>query len=180
MGALRGNARHAARLAGSAWRRAVLLGLVWWALVEGEPRSFVSGLPVVAAALAVSLWLMPVRRPRPTLAGVVAFLPYFLQKSFLGGLDVALRAFRPTPPLRPGFADHPLRLVDEGPVILFVNLISLLPGTLSARLDPPSLRVHVLDTSLPIAAELALLEEKIAHLYGLSLGAAGEAAEVVG
>jgi multicomponent Na+:H+ antiporter subunit E len=62
-----------------------------------------------------------------------------------------------------------VRLASESAVVLFVNVISLMPGTLSTRLEGGIVRVHALDRGLPIARQLARLEQRIAAIYGQRL-----------
>ena len=52
------------------------------------------------------------------------------------------------------------------------NTVTLLPGTLSADLRGQILVVHVLDARGPAAERLALLERRVADLFGLDHGAA--------
>lgn len=47
--------------------------------------------------------------------------------------------------------------------------MSLLPGTLSVELDEEHLRVHVLDQTGAFASELAMIEVRVARLFGLNL-----------
>lgn len=50
---------------------------------------------------------------------------------------------------------------------LFAVAITLLPGTLTARIEDDMLTVHALDLSDATRAELATLEAHIAELYKL-------------
>lgn len=147
-------------------RRLVLLVLVWWILVEGDPDGFAFGVPVILLALLLGHRLVPPARARPRLTGVARFLPYFLVQSVLGGWDVALRALRPRVDLDPGFVRHRLHLASEPARVLFVNLVSLLPGTLAARLEGDEVLVHVLDRRRPVARDLDALEHRVADLFG--------------
>jgi multicomponent Na+:H+ antiporter subunit E len=47
------------------------------------------------------------------------------------------------------------------------NVVSLLPGTLSAELRGDCLKVHVLDANADVFEELQSLESKIKHVFGL-------------
>lgn len=149
--------------------RAVLLGVVWWAFVEGEVGSRVlSGAAVAAVALA-SLALAPPGSGRWSPSGLLRFLPFFLSQSLRGGADVAARAFHPRLPVLPGMIEYPLRL-PEGPArIFFVVSLSLLPGTLSARLEGDTLRVHLLHRGMPARGRIEELEARVAALFALEL-----------
>src|SRR3972149_6345104 len=50
---------------------------------------------------------------------------------------------------------------------LLVNTMSLLPGTLSAGIEGNRLRLHVLDTQLPVEQELGEVETRIAAMFGV-------------
>ncbi|MDW7711911.1 MAG: Na+/H+ antiporter subunit E [Deferrisomatales bacterium] len=153
--------RYLARVAG--------YGLVWWALAGGEASSWVLGAPAVGAAAALGLRLSPPGTPPWRAGGVARFLPYFLWQSLRGGFDVAQRALAPGPPLTPGLLHLPWRL-PEGPArVLFANAVSLSPGTLSAALGADGLTVHVLDLDRSVSSHLAVLEARVAGVFGLTL-----------
>jgi multicomponent Na+:H+ antiporter subunit E len=72
-------------------------------------------------------------------------------------------------PLEPANVTYELRLPRMAPRILFLNTVSLLPGTLSSELAEDQLVVHVLDCSQPVLQDLAILEERIADIFGVVL-----------
>ncbi len=149
--------------------RAALLTAVWWTLAEGEP-SWVFGAPVILLALALSLAIAPTRRPLAS-RGTCRLRNVFSPESLRSGFDVARRALHPEMPLAPALLDYHFRL-PPGPARLFmVNVVSLLPGTLSADLSESGLVVHVLDRSLPMHDQLQVLERYVAALFGMSLPA---------
>jgi multicomponent Na+:H+ antiporter subunit E len=49
------------------------------------------------------------------------------------------------------------------------NTVSLLPGTLSAEFDEKHLRVHALDQTGAFALKLAMIEARVARVFGLNL-----------
>lgn len=149
--------------------RAVLLALTWLVFTEGTVSYWPLAVLVVAAATATSVILLPVPVRRWRLRGVLAFVPYFLVQSLLGGLDVSRRALSPSLPLTPRFLVYHLRLRSEVACVFFANVISLLPGSASTLLRDNTLHVHVLDAGLPVARALADLEEHVAALFGLEL-----------
>lgn len=149
--------------------RGVALALFWWALAGGNPSSWYVGLPVVAAALALS---MAIDARLPTVSfffGIFRFLPFFLLLSLRGGIDVARRALSLSLPLAPGCIEYAARLPGDSALVFFANCISLLPGTLSVDLSPGRVLVHTLDRHKPVARELAELERRVARLFGLSM-----------
>jgi multicomponent Na+:H+ antiporter subunit E len=162
----RGNNSIRAVLYTALWRT-LLFAALWWVLAGGAAWGF--GAPVIAAAVGVSLALQPVRRVRLRPWGMLRFAGYFLTQSPRAGLDVARRAFAPGLPLAPALLDFRLRL-PEGPArTLLVNTMSLLPGTLSAGIEGNRLRLHVLDTQLPVEQELREVEARIAAMFGVDL-----------
>ncbi|BAO83050.1 multisubunit Na+/H+ antiporter, MnhE subunit [Serpentinimonas maccroryi] len=98
-------------------------------------------------------------RALPRLLGVFAW------QSLLGALDVTRRVCTPRMPLQPGLLELPLHLPDEGQQVLLALLVSLMPGTLAARLEDGRLTLHALDTRLPIESEVRRLEALVAALY---------------
>ena len=58
-----------------------------------------------------------------------------------------------------------MTLEDPRAQRLFVNSISLLPGTLSADLHGNTVRIHALDTRADIELELSRLQDKVARVY---------------
>lgn len=158
--------RNAGALAGEALARAVALALVWYALTDGVASSWAIGAPVVLAATAASLALAPQPFPRLRLLPLLAFVPFFVVQSVRGGADVAWRALRPAMPLAPGFTTFPLATMAPAERIAFALIVSLLPGTLSARLEADELRVHVLDARMPIEESLARLSARLGPVFG--------------
>lgn len=78
----------------------------------------------------------------------------------MSGLDVARRALRPDPDLRPGFVIAPLSLPSGNARETFLAFASLLPGTLSTGIasDPQALILHGLDVRQPIVEDLVAEE----------------------
>jgi multicomponent Na+:H+ antiporter subunit E len=151
--------------------RIVLFALLWWILTEGAMSSWLVGVPVVAFAVLASGALLP--RISWSLSGIIGFIPFFLWRSLYGGVDVARRALHPRMPISPGMIDHRWRLPPGLPRVFMANTVSLLPGTLSAELDEAYLRVHVLDKTAVCASDLAVVETRVARLFGLNLPADG-------
>ena len=144
--------------------RALLFSILWWTLTDGAPESWWVGIPVVACATIVSMALVP-----PTglvVREVIGFVPFFLWHSLKGGADVAWRAFHPAMPITPELVEFPIRLPPGLPQVMLINTVSLLPGTLSADLDGPVLRVHVLDGRGNFLPELKALEQRVGRMWG--------------
>jgi len=146
-------------------RRSLELAAIWLILTGGHADAWLPGLAVVVSAALASL-LLPVSRAwRWRLGGLCRFLPFFLLRSLLAGLDVARRALAPDPALRPGLHRYHWQL-PEGPArIFFLNTVSLLPGTLSVGLDREGLLIHTINADRDLDGELAKLEKMVMLLF---------------
>jgi len=144
--------------------RTLLFSLLWWALTDGTAGSWWIGVPAVACTSIVSVALVPpvglVWRE------VMGFIPFFLWYSLKGGVDVAWRAFHPRMPITPELIEYLLRLPQGLPQVMLVNIVSLLPGTLSADLDRRVLKVHVLGGMGDFLPELEALEQRVRRMWG--------------
>jgi multicomponent Na+:H+ antiporter subunit E len=155
-------------LSAFAWR-ATAAAALWWIVAEGRAEAWVFGVPLVAGAALTSLWLRGPRPWRPRAGAALGSLGWFLRRSLFAGLDVALRALKPTIALAPGFVALRTRLREPGARVLLADSLSLLPGTLCAELRGAELTVHVLDVAGPIERDVREIEERIAALLGVEL-----------
>lgn len=147
--------------------RVLLFSLLWWMLTDGDVQSWWIGVPAVSFAVIASVALLP---PVPLVwQELFRFAPFFLRRSLQGGVDVAWRAFHPGMPIAPALIDYPLRLPAGLPRVILANIVSLLPGTLSATLDGQILKVHVLDSRGDFMTELNALEQRVARMCGVLL-----------
>ena len=154
-------------IAGPLWRAlqtAALLTLLWWILAGHAGWDF--GVAAIAIATLVALAFPPAPR-RWSLLGLLRLIGYFCKESLLAGTQVARLAFKIRPALQPVLRDHHLRLPVGPARTLFVMMISLVPGTLSADLDGDVVRVHVLSAELD--SDLEPLEELVAGLFVIPL-----------
>ncbi len=69
----------------------------------------------------------------------------------------------------PAVIDYPLRLPPVLPQVFLANIVSLLPGTLSATLDGQALKLHVLDSRGDSMTELKALKQRVARMCGALL-----------
>ncbi|MET0081306.1 MAG: Na+/H+ antiporter subunit E [Candidatus Thiodiazotropha lotti] len=146
-----------------------LLSLVWMLLTGEEWVSWLVGLPVVVLATWSILLLRTPAEGRFNLPGLLRFLPYFIWESVLGGIDVASRVISPKMRIAPGFLTYRIELSHPSARRLFVNSLSLLPGTLAADLDGNTLRIHALDRGIDLDGELKRLERMVSAVYGEDL-----------
>jgi multicomponent Na+:H+ antiporter subunit E len=150
--------------------RSVAGVVLWWALTEGDRSTWSYAAVLVPLAVAVSLWLAPPAAPSPGLPRrVVAALVlgvWFVGRSVAGGVDVARRVLRRRVDVDPGLVQHRLGLPPGWGRVVVADLTSLMPGTLSIRLEDDLLTVHVLDTGMPVAAQLRELERRVGAVTG--------------
>jgi len=150
--------------------RALLFVALWLVIAGSDPGSWIIGIPTVLFATWASLRLNPqttaAGRSGMRLFGILRFAPYFVFQSICGGLDVAQRVFRPTLRIYPGFQSYRPRLNDPIARVVFLDSISLLPGTLSADMRDGLIQIHALDARGDLQPELARLEAAVAMLFG--------------
>jgi multicomponent Na+:H+ antiporter subunit E len=144
--------------------RFVVFSCLWYVLAGSDNASWIIGVPAVLFATALSLMLAPSSQYRISPAGAFRFIPFFLRQSFHGGMDVMRRALSFHQLLDPGLVSYTTFLPEGTARILFINTISLLPGTLSAELHGNRIIIHTLDRGLPIWANIQGLEYHIAAL----------------
>ena len=154
----------------------LIAGLLVWAIFTGlwlvfagiaDPTSWIVGLPAIAAAT----WAFVARRrtgaqTRLSPLALLRLIPVFLIDSFRGGFDVTRRVLGLGLDVDPGLTDYRLRLRTPASRVLFIDLVSLLPGTFSADLDGDRLRVHALSLSTYSRAELERLEQRVGACFG--------------
>jgi len=146
----------------------ILCTLMWVVISRGDLTSWVVGLPSITLAVIVIDRLHARGKQGIHVGMLPGFIAWFLWNSFRGGIDVALRALKPRLSLHPGFIHYPLHIPQGHARLFLVNVVSLLPGTLSADVEGDDLVLHALDTGADIIVETAYAERRIAELFGLS------------
>ena len=147
--------------------RGAVFVFIWWAMVDAAASSWWIGVPAVVLAVITSMALLP--PVSFTWYAFVKFVPVFLIRSLLGGVDVAWRVFHPAMPIAPDLVDYPLRLPPGLARVCMVNIVNLLPGTLCTEMGTHHLQIHVLDRQNNFTAELDAIERSVALMFGISL-----------
>ena len=111
--------------------------------------------------------------PGLTALRILFFIGYFLRSSLLGGVDVTWRAMHPDLPIQPQLVQYSLLLPKGAARTLFMAVVSLLPGTVSADIDGDLLITHVINERKPIQQELDQLERVVAWMFAIPLPQAG-------
>jgi len=147
-----------------------MLSFVWLLLSGGAggAGALLTGVGVVAAATVASLRIAPPAAGRRLyLPGTARFVPYFVWHSLRGGADVALRALHPRLPLEPRLETFTMRLGAGSSRTFFVNVVSLLPGTLSVDVTGGDrLLVHVIGGGGAAEERLRTLERRVGDVFG--------------
>lgn len=146
------------------------LAVIWLIIAGLEPSSWIIGVPALLFAtwstMALTRNNLPTDRPGIRLGGLLLFMPFFVIESVRGGLDVAARVMRPRLRINPGFQSYEIRLTDPIARVVFLDSISLLPGTLSADLRDGVVKVHALDASSDLTPALLRLERLVGRMFG--------------
>jgi multicomponent Na+:H+ antiporter subunit E len=151
---------------GTVLRFGAYLGL-WIILTEFSVTNFAVGLLTAAWATWISVRLLPVSNSQFSPTALMRFAMRLPWQSLVAGADVARRALDPRMPLQPGFITYDTRLESGPGRDAFLALMSLQPGTLPVGIgDSNALLIHCLDTSQPVAANLAAEEALYAQITG--------------
>lgn len=152
----------------------IVLLAFWLLLTNGDVNSLAVGVFFIALAVTVSYRLSantvaPKDAPRIQFEQLPKFLVFFFYNSLKGGLGTAKMAFSPTLSLSPNFIHYPIeRLKTGASTQLFINLVSLLPGSVSVIREPTGILVHVLNSGANTNQELLQCELAVSQLFGLN------------
>ncbi len=144
-----------------------VFGALWWILTAGSLESWVIGVPVVLMAVYLSRSLKSTRSYRVAPWSLARFLAFFVVESVKGGIDVARRALLPGQRTSPHFLEYRSNLPNGWPLALFANTISLLPGTLTARIDADRLTLHALAGDMRPLDGVQACERHVAAVFSL-------------
>jgi multicomponent Na+:H+ antiporter subunit E len=156
--------------------RFALFSLFWGLLNRWQQNSLGLGIVFIAIASVLSLYLAPqeeeqeqrhqwLKKP----LSILSFLSYFYIQSLRGGCSIAKLALSPKLKLSPGFIKYHTNLANDSQVFTFMQVLSLLPGTVSARKDAQELTIHVLDMNTFNQAEIDDCQIRIKQLLGTSV-----------
>jgi len=164
--------------------RALALALLWVALAGWSADYALYGVISVALATGMSLALMPPRPPRPRLwvsriFGTLGLFGWFLWQSVRGGVDVALRALKPTVDVAPRVVVAPIDLPPGSARQIALILMNLMPGSMVQRLittqgesahvssqSPTRVELHTLSLELHPADQWEQLQRRAQRAVG--------------
>jgi multicomponent Na+:H+ antiporter subunit E len=140
------------------WVRFTLFTIIWILLTGWQPSSWLVGGVVIIMASSLSLYLAPqqqqTERGQINPAKIFLFFCYFFIQSLRGGWDTAKLALRPKQKFSPGVIKYQIEIVNESHIFTFMQVLSLLPGTVSAHQKGREISIHVLDLNSFNRAEI--------------------------
>lgn len=146
---------------------------LWWILAEGQTSMWRYALFAVPAATVVSLLTIPAApsngRYATRLIAAVQLLGWFLARSVSGAWDVSLRALRKPVDIDPVFIHYELRVPVGWARVALIDLMNLMPGSLSVEVIDHTVTFHVLDETMPVVEQAENLERLIMAVAGIEL-----------
>lgn len=158
-------------LGGRRWpiARFVAFFLLWLVLAGTGAKDLPVGVLAAIGAAWASQRLVPEARSLPSPVALVVFAVRFFWQSVLGGVQVARIAFDPALPLKTGFVLFRPRLAPGAARDLFSAISSMVPGTLPVGSERDGLQIHTLDSTQPVAAQMADDETRLAGVLGVNI-----------
>jgi multicomponent Na+:H+ antiporter subunit E len=142
----------------------VVLLFLWAGFHWYDPASWAVGIPTALIGGALTLFLPATTPRRLSPIGGLRFAMFAIFGILRGAVDVSVRSLIPSR-LHPGCLTWQTDLPEGRPRQLFAVAITLLPGTLTAKMEDDMLTVHALHLSDSTRDELAALQAHIAKLY---------------
>jgi multicomponent Na+:H+ antiporter subunit E len=153
----------------------LLLTGFWFLLSDGDISSLFIGVVFIPLSVYVSVKLSEITDNANStfcinITKVPKFIGFFLYQSIKGGTDTAMRVFSTDMKLQPEFIQYSIKHLPAGsPMNLFMNVVSLLPGSVSVIREPSSVLVHVLSVTSNSLEEIYACECAICELYSLDM-----------
>lgn len=151
--------------------RAVVLSGLWVLLAGTDPLGLAFGLPAALLATLASIALLPPAPGWPAPFALARLLAGVAREGILAGWDIAWRALAREPRLAPGFVTLDLETPPGAARDALRLVASLAPGALPLEAgEGASITLHVLDTGVPHAAQLAETERRFLAAWSGRLG----------
>ena len=145
--------------------RILVVSVLWVIITQAEPSAWVIGIPAILLTVYISLTLNRRSSPRISIKALPAFIYLFITESLKGGIDVARLSLSRRITAKPVFTTYQSCLKEHQSLVLFLNCISLFPGTLAVDVDDRTITMHLLDASQDPREQLVKIERAISHLY---------------
>lgn len=150
--------------------RLIFFSLLWILFTGWKPESWVIGIFFVMMASLLSLHLAPKNNSavsRFNLKYLPSFLYYFSAQSIRGGWSTARLALTPTKKTSPGFYKYQTDFVNPSDIFTFMQILSLLPGTVSTDENNGEITLHVLDIHCFDLAEVEKCYQLVCQLLNI-------------
>ena len=160
------------------WIRVILFSLFWVLLTGWQPGSWAIGAGFIFMASSLSLYLTARQRLtekwliNPT--KFLSFLYYFFVQSLRGGWDIAKLALIPKSTLSSGMISYHTDLVTGSQIFTFMQVLSLLPGTVCAKHRGCEITIHVLNLNSFNRTEIDDCQVRVSELLGTRAQLLGE------
>ena len=157
-----------ARNIGPIARRAALLFVAWIILGRTGPVDLVVGLAIAVMVAWASLALIPSSHHAVSAPGIIRFALRFVARSLIAGVDVAGRVLGPRVRVQPGISTVNCTVPPGVMRQFFSSVSSLQPGILPLGGNGASIRVHSLDITGPVEADIAAEAAAFLAMYRTS------------
>ena len=153
----------------------LLLSIFWFLLVDCDLSSLLVGVIFIPMSIFAASKLSEKtdsenRDLQVNILKVPKFIGFFLYQSIKGGIDTARRVFSVNMHLKAEFLHYPVKHLPAGlPMNLFMNVVSLLPGSVSVIREPNSVLVHVLAVTNSTIDDIYQCEVIISELFGIDI-----------
>lgn len=150
----------------------IIFFALFWVILNGKDTDAVSwtiGIPfiVLATYITQQITLSTGGSSSPlNIKAFIKFMPFFVKQSIIGGIETAQRALTPQGVIEPAFYSYDFRLLKtRSEKIFFVNLINLLPGTLTAQFSDETVLIHILDMNNFRKSDIFNCEEMVRKIF---------------
>lgn len=153
-----------------------VLLLAFWLVLSDHLEPLFIGMGVASAAAVA--WLLgdffdslfpptrpPLRRTPQRLWRFAAYIVWLLGRVLVSSVEVARVALHPRMPMEPGFVRFSTNLSTPMARATLANSITLVPGTLTVRMDGAELLVHALWPGAAEDLRTAAMQRRIAHVF---------------
>lgn len=150
----------------------IIFFALFWVVLNGKDADAVSwtiGIPFIVLATYITQQISLVTGSSYSplnIKAFIKFMPFFVKQSIIGGIETAQRALTPQRVIQPAFYSYDFKLLQtRSEKIFFVNLINLLPGTLTAQFSDEAVLIHVLDMNNFRKSDIFNCEEMVRKIF---------------
>lgn len=148
--------------------------MLWIVISEARLDFWYYGVITVLAAMAVSVWTLPLGRPILPPSrwwALLSYLGWFARQAVVGAVDVARRALGPSRLVDPVNEDVPVQLPSGQGQLFAAACCNLMPGSLIHRISDDGAELHSLSPAQNAAASWADVQRRVGRLTRPSLDA---------